>query len=39
LAKDLYKMVEIGNEIPSKLYRAAADVLAYVYQLKGRKVG
>jgi flagellar biosynthetic protein FlhB len=39
LAKNLYKMVEIGNEIPSILYRAAAEVLAYVYQLKGRKVG
>ena len=39
LAKNLYKMVETGNEIPSILYRAAADVLAYVYQLKGRKVG
>jgi flagellar biosynthetic protein FlhB len=39
LAKNLYKMVGIGNEIPSILYRAAAEVLAYVYQLKGRKVG
>ena len=39
LAKNLYKMVEIGNEIPSILYRAVAEVLAYVYQLKGKKVG
>ncbi len=39
LAKNLYKMVGIGNEIPSILYRAAAEVLAYVYQLKERKVG
>jgi flagellar biosynthetic protein FlhB len=39
LAQNLYKMVEIGNEIPSTLYEAVAQVLAYVYQLKGRKVG
>jgi len=34
LAQNLYKMVEIGNEIPSILYHAVAEVLAYVYQLK-----
>jgi flagellar biosynthetic protein FlhB len=39
LAQNLYKMVEIGNEIPSTLYQAVAEVLAYVYQLRGRKVG
>jgi len=38
LAQNLYKMVEIGNEIPSILYHAVAEVLAYVYRLKGRKV-
>jgi flagellar biosynthetic protein FlhB len=35
LARSLYKMVEIGDEIPVELYRAVAEVLAYVYRLKG----
>jgi flagellar biosynthetic protein FlhB len=36
LAQSLYKMVEVGGEIPAKLYRAVAEVLSYVYKLKGR---
>jgi len=36
LAQTLYKAVEIGMEIPANLYRAVAEVLAYVYSLKGR---
>ncbi len=35
LAQALYKMVEIGDDIPAELYRAVAEVLAYVYRLKG----
>ena len=35
LAQSLYKMVEIGDYIPAELYRAVAEVLAYVYRLKG----
>jgi flagellar biosynthetic protein FlhB len=35
LAQALYKMVELGDYIPSELYRAVAEVLAYVYRLKG----
>ncbi len=35
LAQALYKMVEIGDYIPAELYRAVAEVLAYVYRLKG----
>ena len=38
LARSLYKMVEIGNEVPSTLYQAVAEVLAYVYQLRGKVV-
>jgi flagellar biosynthetic protein FlhB len=34
LARSLYKMVEIGGEIPGSLYQAVAGVLAYVYGLK-----
>jgi flagellar biosynthetic protein FlhB len=35
LARNLYKTVEPGREIPSELYRAVAELLAYVYRLKG----
>ncbi len=34
LARTLYKMVEIGEEIPANLYKAVAEILAYVYKLK-----
>ncbi len=36
LARNLYKTVEPGREIPSELYRAVAELLAYVYKLKGK---
>ena len=36
LARNLYSMVEIGSEIPTMLYQAVAEVLAYVYRLKGK---
>jgi len=36
LARMLYKMCEIGQVIPSNLYRAVAELLAYVYKLKGK---
>lgn len=35
LARALYDVVEIGFEIPLDLYEAVAEVLAYVYSLKG----
>lgn len=38
LAQALYKAVEIGHPIPGELYTAVAEVLAYVYRLKGKKV-
>ncbi len=34
LAQALYKGVDIGEEIPEALYKAVAEVLAYVYRLK-----
>ena len=34
LARALYFMVKVGHEIPNDLYRAVAQVLAYIYQLK-----
>jgi len=39
LARMLYKTVEIGQEVPSTVYRAVAEVLAYVYKLKGKQAG
>jgi flagellar biosynthetic protein FlhB len=33
LAREIYKAVEIGDEIPNDLYHAVAEVLAYVYEL------
>jgi flagellar biosynthetic protein FlhB len=33
LAQALYKSVDVGKEIPSHLYRAVAEVLAYIYRL------
>ncbi|MFH1999877.1 MAG: flagellar biosynthesis protein FlhB [Planctomycetota bacterium] len=36
LAQTLYRTVEVGREIPSRLYRAVAEVLSYVYRLKGK---
>ena len=34
LARALHGMVEIGQEIPGDLYKAVAQVLAYIFQLK-----
>lgn len=36
LARALYKDVEVGQEIPETFYKAVAEILAYVYRLKGR---
>jgi flagellar biosynthetic protein FlhB len=33
LAQALYKSVEIGQEIPPHLYRAVAEILAYIFKL------
>lgn len=38
LAQLLYKEVEINHPVPDGSYAAVAEVLAYVYKLKGKKV-
>ncbi len=38
LARSLYAAVEIGGEVPQELYQAVAEVLAYVYRLKRRRL-
>lgn len=37
LAQSLYNTVEIGQAVPPELYRAVAEVLAFVYSLDGKK--
>ncbi len=37
MARVLYKMVEVNKMIPENLYRAVAEILAYVYGLKNDK--
>ena len=38
LAQVLYKMVDIDHLIPEDLYRAVAEVLAFVYDQKKMKI-
>jgi flagellar biosynthetic protein FlhB len=38
LAQALFKEVDLNHPIPDKMYAAVAEVLAYVYQLKGKKI-
>ena len=37
LARTLYERTEVGDTIPADLYHAVAEVLAYVYRLKGKR--
>ncbi len=37
LAQALYRGTDIGSEIPADLYRAVAEILAYIYRLKGER--
>ena len=37
LARLLYKEVDINHPVPADSFAAVAEVLAYVYQLKGKK--
>jgi flagellar biosynthetic protein FlhB len=38
LAQALYKSVEVGQEIPPHLYRAVAEILAYIFKLMNGKL-
>jgi flagellar biosynthetic protein FlhB len=35
LARALYKLVDVGQEVPEQFYSAVAEILAYVYELSG----
>lgn len=39
LARAIFKSVPVGGEIPATLYRAVAEILAYIYGLRQRRVG
>jgi len=36
LAQTLYKTLEVGDFVPEDLFQAVAEILAYVYKLKGK---
>ncbi|HEV1287635.1 MAG TPA: EscU/YscU/HrcU family type III secretion system export apparatus switch protein [Bryobacteraceae bacterium] len=38
LARALYTSVDVGQEIPTHLYRAVAEILAYIYKLMNGKL-
>ncbi|SMF66483.1 flagellar biosynthesis protein FlhB [Pseudobacteriovorax antillogorgiicola] len=38
LARTLYKIVKVGQEIPESLYKAVSEVIRYVFLLKGRSL-
>lgn len=38
LARALYAAVDVGQEIPTHLYRAVAEILAYIYKLMNGKL-
>ncbi len=38
LARALFKEVEVGDPVPDERYAAVAEILAYVYQLKGKDI-
>ncbi|MDP8221953.1 MAG: flagellar biosynthesis protein FlhB [Candidatus Lernaella stagnicola] len=37
LARELYRLVKLGQAVPPQLYQALAEILAYVYNLKERR--
>lgn len=37
LARELYKLVRVDHLIPAGLYQAVAEILAYVYRMKGQR--
>lgn len=38
LARALFKAVEVGDQIPEEFFHAVAEILAYVYKLKSKRV-
>jgi flagellar biosynthesis protein FlhB len=38
LAQALFKAVDVDHEIPRDLYKAVAEVLAFIYRLKNQRI-
>lgn len=38
VARQLYRLVDVGDSIPSSMFKAVAEILAFVYRLKNRRV-
>ena len=38
IARELYRLVDIDEEIPEKLYKAVAEILAFVFKMKNRSL-
>jgi flagellar biosynthetic protein FlhB len=36
VARTLFKLVDVGREVPEDLYRAVAEILAFVYRVRGK---
>ncbi|MBT5811641.1 MAG: flagellar biosynthesis protein FlhB, partial [Rhodospirillaceae bacterium] len=36
LAQALFKTVEIGQDVPTEHYKAVAEIISYVWRIKGR---
>jgi type III secretion system FlhB-like substrate exporter len=39
LARAMYDVVNVGQEVPERFYQAIAEILAYVYEMTGRGIG
>jgi len=39
LARAMYDVVRVGQEIPERFYQAIAEILAYVYEVTGKGLG
>jgi flagellar biosynthetic protein FlhB len=39
VARAVYDSIDIGEFIPQELFKPIAEILAYIYKLKGKKVG
>jgi flagellar biosynthetic protein FlhB len=37
LAQALYRAVEVGQMIPVEFYKAVAEIINYIYRVKGRR--
>jgi flagellar biosynthetic protein FlhB len=38
IAREIYRLVDIDEEIPEKLYKAVAEILAIVFRMKNRSL-